>query len=114
MPLTDEQRAKLARLHNRATKYELTGTNSETGARFLFGYSRKGRAGLLSMLQKNGAAVAEFCGADAVQFGKSAAAGASIGVWRFQFSGRTQREAIQAGELPFFLEALEASRVVPT
>jgi hypothetical protein len=112
MDLTEEQRAKLARLSNRATKYELTGTNSETGAHFLFGYSRKGRAGLLSMLQKNAAMVAEFCGSNAVDFEKRASAGASIGVWRFAFSGRTQREAIQGGELPFFVDALEASRVV--
>jgi hypothetical protein len=43
-----------------------------------------------------------------MQFRKPASAGADSEGWHINFSGRTQREAILAGELPFFPYLVES------
>lgn len=102
-----DQLERLARLKNYATRYEIRGTNTETGQTVLIGYTaQKSRAGILAMCRKNGAEIVARLRGDSLEFGKRAADGATLGHWRIGFSGRTQREAIIAGELPFFLDAV--------
>lgn len=92
---------KLAHLHGRLTRYELTGTN---GTRtILICYSvRRGRHTLLEALRQHGAIVLALVGRDAnFAWERPASRGARLGEWTFRFSGRTQREAIIEGEHPF-------------
>lgn len=100
---------KLQRIQNRTTQYELIAIKGET--RILIGYCAKTRPGLLGMCRKNGQAVVDLCcptGAENLMFGKKAAAGATIGEWVVRFTGRTQRDAILEGELPFVVDAVVA------
>jgi hypothetical protein len=105
----DEQTlAKLASLKNYHTRYEIAATRGTE--RVLIGYSaRKGRRGILSMAQTNGEKFAEYFQVDALQFGKRATDGATAGEWTVNFSGRTQRDAILSGELPFFPQLLRGA-----
>lgn len=92
---------KLERLRNRGTKYELTANET-----ILVGYCSHGKMNILKMLQKNGEAWAKrISDKDLIVFDK-AGKSAKIGPFQIQFSGRTQREAIYAGELPWFEEAI--------
>lgn len=104
--MTPELANKLARLKNRATRYELAATNGTHTV--LAGYARKGRSGLLSMIRKNADAWTTFAQADSIQFAKRAADGATLGKWTIRFTGRTQREAIIAAELTWFKELMAA------
>jgi hypothetical protein len=92
---------KLERLRNRGTKYELTADGV-----ILAGYCSHGKMNILKMLQKNGEAWAKRINEnDMITFandGKSA----KIGRFEVRFSGRTQREAIISGELPWFEDAI--------
>lgn len=103
MNMTPELLAKLARLKNHHTRYEITATKD--GRAVLVGYTaRTGRRGLLSMLQANGEAWGRFvrnpkCN---ITFRRPASAGADCAGWHIRFSGRTQREAILSGEHDFF------------
>ena len=94
---------KLAKLQHFATRYEVVLTLAD-GVKLLVGYTpRRTRAGLVAAVQfQSGAILARMPGLTdeasmtatraAVDFGNGA---------RAAFSGRTQREAICAGELPF-------------
>ena len=97
---------KLERIKNRTTKYELVAVNKTTGQKLLVGDTRKGRAGLFAMVQKNAADAVRIFGngVDNIEFGTKVSDGATMGDWVIKFSGRTQREAIIAGELNFFAE----------
>jgi len=95
---------KLARIKNYSTRYELVAIHSD-GRKVLVGYTpRRGRSGLYDMLATNGPAWVKFSGAENVTFGKRVADGAISGDWSINFSGRTQRDAICNGELPFFAQ----------
>jgi hypothetical protein len=105
--MTEELAAKLARLKNYSTRYEITAERD--GVRILIGYmSRRGRAGILSMVRANADKFLEFfeCGASMWTWGKRASDGATINGWMINFSGRTQRDAYTQGELPFFCDLL--------
>lgn len=100
---------RLERLRNHSTKYEVVAeTSSQYGKRYLIAYtSRRSRHGLLKACQSKGEAIIKAFGiTDNDQFIPSpkAADGFRIGVWQFRFSGRTQREAIMQGELPWIGE----------
>lgn len=97
--MTESQTAKLEAIKNRATRYELV---LERGAeRFRLCYtSRKNRRGMIDAIFRNGKELGAFSGSQDVRFGHGATA--QLGDWAVRFSGRTQREAIQAGELAWF------------
>lgn len=97
--MTASQIEKLEGLKNRATRYELI---LERGAeRFRLCYtSRKNRRGMIDAIFRNGKELGAFTGQQEVRFGHGPTA--QLGDWAVRFSGRTQREAIQAGELRWF------------
>lgn len=94
---------KLARLQNYATRYELIATDGTQ--MILLCYSvRRSRQIILETLRKHGPAILQLVNAkedSAITFEKPASRGVRIGNWAFRFTGRTQREAIIAGEHPF-------------
>lgn len=94
---------KLARIHNRATCYELALINGDR--RILICYSmRQGRHTILEACRKHGQAIVDLTcphGEQNMVFLKPASLGATIGDWWIRFTGRTQREAIITGELPW-------------
>lgn len=104
--LTAEQTRRLARLQGDFSSYEVAAVTPD-GRRLLAGYTqRKSRRGMLSIIQMHGDAWANLIlgpdgECDAV-FGKNEIRFAD---WRFIFTGRTEREAIITGELPWFKDA---------
>jgi hypothetical protein len=106
MALTPDQEAKLARLHRRATLYEAVMVNVKTDQRVLVGYTSNTRSRLLSMLNRHSAAVIKLAGTDLMQGTREHRAGVPLGMvimgdWLIGFSGRTERQAIYEGELPW-------------
>lgn len=93
--LTPQQLAKLARIANYSTRYEVELVHLDTGERRLLCYTRKTERGIRDYIFRHAAEVVTFCGSDRLFK-------LSIGRWRIAFTGRTQREAIMAGELPWF------------
>jgi hypothetical protein len=93
---------RLERLRNRATLYELAMTRGEE--RLLVAYSqRKGRRDIFKAVTADhrvGPIMART-GADRIEFAKRAADGAMMGGWTIRFTGRTERDAIIEGELPY-------------
>lgn len=96
---------RLTRIMNRPTAYELAVTHPD-GRSYLVRYTaRKSRDGLydcmvnaadeINALVSNGGAPEYF------EFAKRAADGATMGAWAIRFTGRTQRDCICNGELPF-------------
>lgn len=108
--MTDTQITKLERLSNHPTRYELVLSNEATGQRFRLAYIlRKNRSGLIDAIRRNGAELEAFTGSTTFDLSKKGhPAAAQLGSWRASFSGRTQREAIQAGELRWFAAKEEA------
>jgi hypothetical protein len=97
---------KLERIHNRITQYELVCTD-QNGIKCLAGYTRQSKMGILSMLRKNGEKWAQrLSEKDVITFAKSGKV-ATLGKYTVYFSQRTQREAIIAGELPWFEDAIK-------
>jgi hypothetical protein len=93
-----EGAAKLDAIKNRATRYELVLTNLDSGEKRRLCYtSKKNRTGLFAAIRSNGTELVAFSGSE--DFKLEGKASASIGRWSVAFSGRTQREAIIAGEL---------------
>lgn len=92
--MTIEQ--KLQRIQGRGTAYELAVTNGDTS--YLVQYTRRGRPAIVASVFKVGEALAELTGSEEFDLVKG---GARVGTWNIRFTGRTQREAIIAGELTF-------------
>ena len=107
--MTKEQ--KLARIHNRATAYEVVAVRGDE--QILIGYTTQhSRSGLLGMCRKNGERVIArlMLSTDSMLVpGKKASDGFALGDWQVRFSGRTQREAIIEGELPWVGDAAVAA-----
>jgi len=102
---------KLESLGNRSTKYELV-ASLPGGPIVLAGYCSHGKNNILSMLRKNGEQWATRIKADdMVTFAKNGKS-AQLGAWKVWFTGRTQREAIVLGELPFFTSTLADDSVI--
>jgi hypothetical protein len=97
--LTENQNAKLDAIKNRATRYELVIQRGDERFRLCY-TGRKNRRGMIDWIFRNGKELAAFSGSEEVRFGHGATA--QLGDWHISFSGRTQREAIIAGELPWF------------
>jgi len=92
---------KLERIKLRGTLYEMVATLPNE-SRYLAGYCNHGKMNILKMLQKNGEEWAKRIGEkDMITFDKGGRI-ADMGNIKISFSGRTQREAIIAGELPWF------------
>jgi hypothetical protein len=91
---------KLARLKNRSTRYEIVLTNG-TGTKFLVLYTAQhSYRGLVAAIRQRYDAILARTGGEL----PNAAKPGQVFVgneWRCFFSGRTQRDAIIAGELPF-------------
>jgi hypothetical protein len=91
---------RLERLKYYATRYELIAQNGNR--RILVCYtSQTSRSGILSALRERAQDMARLTGADSVEFAPRAKDGATMGDWTIRLSGRTQREAFIAGELPY-------------
>lgn len=91
----------------RATLYELAAIRGDQ--RILIAYcGRRGRGGILAACRKRGAALVALTGAESIGFASQAADGATMGEWGIRFTGRTQRDAIQAGELAYVEDAVSA------
>lgn len=102
--MTQEQIAKLERLQNRGTRYELVMQHAATGEKLRLRYAlRQNRRSLQSAVSDLAKELVALSGAKEVVFsGKGSRPEAQLGDWRLFFSGRTEREAIQAGELVWF------------
>jgi hypothetical protein len=101
--MTMSKTEQLARIQNRHTAYEVAAVKD--GQRILILYTiHKSRHGLLSACRKYGEDVVKVLGireTDMLIPAKRAADGFTLGAWSVRFTGRTQREAIIEGELPF-------------
>jgi hypothetical protein len=96
---TVEVERKLARLKNYRTRYEVVFTNGTEKFLLLYTAMHSDR-GLLAACRQRYDALLHITGGVAPYAAKSA--GQFTGAeWRALFSGRTQREAIIDGELPF-------------
>ena len=90
---------KLEHLKNRRTYYELA-----ADGKYLAGYCLHGKKNILDMLRKNGEAWAKrITEGDLIEFNNNGRS-ATLGRFIITFTGRTQREAISRGELPWFEE----------
>ena len=100
--ITQAGTERLEQLKYRPTLYELVVTSPDHTP-MLAGYGRHGQSGMLSLLRKNGEAWAKhIADNDPVTFAKGGRS-CQFGKLEFRFSGRTEREAIMEGPLPFFL-----------
>lgn len=101
--MTENQNAKLEAIKNRATRYELVIERGAERLRLCY-TGRKNRNGIIDAIRRNGAELVDLTGAESFKLGSGNCAGPSVllGDWRICFSGRTQREAIIAGELRWF------------
>jgi len=106
--LTDQQQRQLERIKHYATRYEVKLTLPDGRAMLVCYTPRKSRAGLLGALQSRGEAIlAHMPGLpdDArLTYDKAQGFGLGNGA-RVAFSGRTQRDAIMAGELSYIGDA---------
>jgi hypothetical protein len=100
---------RLALLHNRLTCYEIVAVRGDT--RLLVCYSQsRSRNGLLAACRKRGQALIDhlwITPSDMLVAAPRAADGFTIGPWSIRYSGRTERDAIQEGELSHFTEVAE-------
>jgi hypothetical protein len=101
--LTEEQKAKLARLHYGPTRYEIEMV-TPSGVKHLIAYTpRRSFRGLLDAVQERGAIILRVTGMPEdtrAERGDNASLRFSDGTI-IRFSGRTQRDAIMHGELPY-------------
>jgi len=101
--MSPELTAKLTRIQNFKTRYEIIATGPD-GTKILAGYtSRKSRVGVLKMVQQHADSWVKVTGDDSIGLGKGVLT-ASMGDWEFAFSNRTQREAYIGGEVEFITD----------
>ena len=97
--LTAIQIAKLTRLQNRASFYELAAIHPD-GRCILIAYcGRRSRHGLLDACHRRGPEIIALTGHAEMTFGTRGADGVTLGPWSIRFTGRTKRDAIMEGEL---------------
>lgn len=99
--MTRTQEYKLARLKGRATLYEATITNSQTGRAWLLAYMPRTMAAIRRAIWRWSGEIQTFTGAD-VMTDLEDGSGIQLAGFVVRFSGRTQREAIMAGELDWW------------
>jgi hypothetical protein len=102
--LTTEQIAKLERCRNYATRYEITARHPD-GRTFLVCYTpRVSRTGLQLAMQNVGdrlVAALPVGENDEMTWHTQPRAHCKTSGWEIGFTGRTQRDAIMSGEMPF-------------
>lgn len=91
---------RLERLKYYATRYELAAINGDTRILLVYSYGR-GRRAILESARKHGEKLVALTGRQSIDFAKRASDGATMGDWQIRFTGRTQRDAICSGELPW-------------
>ena len=92
---------RLTRLQRYATCYELAIRHAD-GRTYLLAYcGSKSRETVFRIARKHGTRIVEVTGVDQIFFAKRSADGAIVGDWRIVWTGRTERDAITNGELPF-------------
>lgn len=100
MTMTTETVQRLNRLRNDATLYELIAVAPD-GRQVLAGYCGRTVRRMVSMLHQNATAWMRLTGAARVDAVPKMPKTLTLGEWTFRFSGRTEREAIMHGELPW-------------
>jgi len=91
---------RLERLKNYRTRYELAAIRGDQ--KILISYtSRPNRRGIWDSLYARAAAVVALTGVDIAKPAGKSSKGLIMGDWSIRFTGRTQREAIIGGELPY-------------
>jgi hypothetical protein len=105
--LTENQNRRLQSLHNRYTNYEVAIIHPN-GVRCLVAYTSKTRDALIRALRDDRRAsyLVRFAGSENFHIAKPASAGVTLGEWSIRFTGRTERQAILEGELPYFKEEM--------
>jgi hypothetical protein len=99
---------KLGRLKNRHTRYEIVLTNG-TDAKYLVLYTAQhSQSGLRAAVRQRYDAILVITGGE-LPFAAKRSDTSTGNEWRCFFSGRTQREAILSGELPFGLADVVAA-----
>jgi hypothetical protein len=98
--MTPEQLRKLARIKNYRTRYEVI-MSSGVDRRLVVYMSGRSFRQLLCAIQDRIENIKAVAGADVWVNSRKFTAGD----WAIEFSGRTQREAILAGEYPFIGKA---------
>lgn len=104
-----EKLKALGIIQGRPTTYELAVTAPD-GTRALAGYTQHGKPGIRAMIERHAAAWRARAGAGYVLVYASDGRTASLGALRFDFTGRTRRQAIIEGELPWFKDVLPEGR----
>lgn len=99
--MTSAQVSRLERLRYHSTLYELAFDGN-----ILVGYCKYGKRSILNMVQRNGQDWADRFGQDARIDLDRNGRGATLEGHRISFTGRTEREAICGGELPWFKDAI--------
>lgn len=100
-----DTRTRLEKMVGRRTLYELAAIKGDR--RVLVAYcSGRGRRQLWAAITdiRRIDHVIRLTGAREAVFAKAAIGGATLGEWEVRFTGRTQREAIIEGELPYVAE----------
>jgi TnpA family transposase len=98
--MTTTMEAKLARLKNYATRYELAMTRGSESYLVTYATSRS-RGTIFKAVARFGPKVVALTGDEELHFARKSADGATTGEWTIRYTGRTQRDAILGGELPF-------------
>ena len=99
---TPEQLRRLERLHNRSTLYEIEIARDD-GARALLCYGPKNTRQIMLAIEKRSGSVLAFLGVDSARMERTrGTTEVRMGVGIARPTGRTQRDAITAGdELPY-------------
>lgn len=105
-PLTEAEKARLASLRLRATRFEAVLERLDDGAiaeTWLLGYSgRRSRSGLMELVRQNGPRIlvaVEIADDDVLRFNRDKSVMLSASA-RVRFSGRSERGCICSGEQP--------------
>lgn len=97
----------LNKICGRATLYELAAIRGDQ--RILVAYcGNRARRMILRACRERGDALVALTGDESIGFTSTASDGATMGAWSIRFTGRTQRDAIQAGELPYVKDLVSA------
>jgi hypothetical protein len=106
--VTPELTRRLERLKNRSTLYECIAVNGERTV--LLFYGDKNQAGFRRWLRRDNQSYAQrlvdLTGSKTIDWADKPFRGTigTIGEWTIKFSGRTQREALIAGEHVFVMD----------
>ena len=97
----------LNKIHGRPTLYELAAIKGEQSILVAYCGNRTRRM-ILRACRERAEALVALTGDKSIGFSRRAAEGATMGEWSIRFTGRTQRDAISAGELPYVKDSVAA------